>query len=261
MPTRLTLTLQGEAPSFHFGHSKALQALAYQWIATASKSTAAELHDGKRKPGMKPFSIAPLRLAGTSSANVDITCVDDAIAPLLLEGAAKHQGALLLKSRSRLHRYADFSIDQASSVSWNRMLMSAKPASAWRVMFLSPTATKVKGVVDPHPSAEAVFSSWFYRWQNFAPMKLELDCLERVKSNMRISYIEGETSNVDIAFGQKPYQGFSGVVEYKIDNPADVNKSVLKTLDLLALFSEYAGTGTQTMRGMGVTRTVRLKEL
>jgi hypothetical protein len=85
--------------------------------------------------------------------------------------------------------------------------------------------------------------------------------LDFARSHIDITYLEGKTANVPIEPQQLHYPGFCGTVVFTVYEPSPEHKPYLQALDQLALFANYAGTGTQTMRGMGVTRVKRYDRL
>jgi CRISPR-associated endoribonuclease Cas6 len=256
MPARISFTLHGSASDKPFEHARALQALVYGWIQAINPSRATAIHDEMQT---KPFGIAPLQAIDTETYQLKVSCLDEELARIICAGAMLGAGKISLKAHGRLHT---LTLNQAVAIeessTWQELRDNARPATSWTVRLLSPTAFKNSGRLLLSPTADRYFSSWYYRWNNFAPKPIEpIDLLDFVRSHINITYLEGKTVNVPIEPQQLQYPGFCGTVVFAVHEPGPEHKPYLQALDQLALFANYAGTGTQTMRGMGVTRVKR----
>jgi CRISPR-associated endoribonuclease Cas6 len=261
----MVMKLQGLPPDDLTEHSQALQALIYRWIDSVDPEKAAQLHDGADgidgKRSMKPFSIAPLKAVGDKRLALSITSLDDDLARLICAGALLYNQPVRLKAKSTHHSYSlDPQIEHEVHCDWTDFLANAVPATAWKVTLVSPTACKIKGRINPAPLPSNYFASWFRRWESFSTKALpQLDILDFVEARVDVAALQGATKGVPIAPQEKPYPGFYGAVLFSVHKPTAKDRAYLEALDTLVAFAEFAGTGAQTMRGMGLTRTTRLK--
>jgi CRISPR/Cas system endoribonuclease Cas6 (RAMP superfamily) len=241
-------------------HSEALQALVYRWIQSVDPKTSKELHDGN---GLKPLAITPLVPTGEREACVGIACLNDKLAKCIRAAVLLHNEPVGLKAREAHHSYTlDNEAHLVAQADWSDFIRAAAPSNSWEVSLLSPTACKVLKRVAPVPATVPYFNSWLARWNAFSPIKLPTeDILAFVASRVDITKIEGHTNKVFISPQEKPYPGFVGSVTFAVDKPTKQDAPQLKTLDTLIAFATYAGTGVQTMRGMGVTQTKILTTL
>jgi CRISPR/Cas system endoribonuclease Cas6 (RAMP superfamily) len=258
----MRFTLSGEKPEGPFAHTRALQALVYQWINEVNPEKANELH-GKEQSRTKPFAIGPIMPGEGETFIFHILSVDDELARVICAGAYLHGMQVHLKAPAKVLTFTlGHDIVMEAQRSWKAMSQEAVCATAWRVRLLSPTACKIQGRVRPLPDPCTYFASWFHRWMTFAPETCPIkDVLGFVADRLDVTDFAGETVAVPISNGQLAYPGFLGTVDFSVSKPTREDRDSLRTLDTLIAFAEFTGTGTQTMRGMGQTRTDRLHTL
>jgi CRISPR-associated endoribonuclease Cas6 len=241
-------------------HSEALQALLYRWIQSVDSKTSKELHDSN---GLKPLAITPIVPAGEGEVYVGIACLDDKLANCIRAAVLLHDEPVGLKAKETHHSYTlDNEVPIVAQADWADFIRVATPSSSWEISLLSPTACKVLKRVAPAPAAVPYFNSWLARWNAFSPIQLPVkDILAFVTSRIDIVDVSGRTDKVFISPQEKPYPGFVGSVTFAVDKPTKQDVPQLRILDTLITFATYAGTGVQTMRGMGVTQTKALATL
>jgi CRISPR-associated endoribonuclease Cas6 len=260
MPARLRFTLQGDQPEGPFAHSLALQGLVYGWIKAVDPKRSERLHDDNVT---KPFAISPLVPAENNSCIFYVSCLDDSLTGTICEGANRNGKRVRVKGPSKLLVF-DLSpeIVFEHEVSWARLECDAVAAYAWRVHLLSPTVCRIKERLLPLPDPANYFASWYYRWEGFAPHSLRMpELLEFVKDRVVVTGFSGETIRVPINEKQTAFPGFVGTADFAVHRPMPADTTVLTALDRLVSLSNCSGTGTQTMRGLGQTRTEQIKLL
>jgi CRISPR-associated endoribonuclease Cas6 len=265
MPFRIKFTLSGEKPEGPFAHARALQALVYQWINIVNPEKATELHETE-KGKSKPFAIGPVVPEEDGTFVFHVSSVDDELARIICAGAYLYGTQIHLKAPARILTFTlghDIAVE--SQKDWKTIGREAVCATAWRVKLISPTTCKIKGHVCPLPDPNTYFASWLHRWQVFAPEVCHItdvkETLRFVKNRVDVMDFAGETVAVPISDDQLAYPGFIGTVDFSIKGSSHKDRAHLRTLDTLVAFAEFAGTGTQTMRGMGQTRIERLHVL
>ena len=263
MPARIKLTIQGTLPEDPHGHARALQALVYKWISVADSEIASLIHDNSE--GIKPIAIAPITALDRESAQIEISTLDDSLVGKLCEGILKDSKTIYLKIGQHLNTYTIGHDIQISHFSWQELIDKAKPATAWRIELLSPTSSRKGGRKNPLPQPEVYFTSWYHKWQRFAPKEAQLgdkdSLIDFVKTRIEVTGQRGETISHRIHQNDSTWPTFIGTVEYRTNKPHQRDAEHLKQLDALTLLSSFSGTGAQTMCGMGQTRPTRLEVL
>ena len=258
MPTRLKFTLHGVQSQNPFVHAQALQGLVYSWIKAVDPNRSQTLHDSASS---KPLSISPLAVVSDNLSAFYVTCLDDALACTVCKGADCHGNSIHLKAPSEVKTFTlDSNIEFVDESSWTKIEYESLAAYAWRIHLLSPTVCRKKGRLLPLPDPVNYFSSWYFRWESFAPKSLEAPTLlDFVKDHIDVIGFSGETVKIPVNENQEAFPGFTGTVEFAVRKSKLVDSTLLKKLDCLVSLGDFSGTGAQTMRGMGQTRTERLK--
>lgn len=234
-------------------------------IRRANSSMADELH---ASDSMKPFTISPLqgkfqrsaknlKVIGGYEYSIRLTFLKEDIfayfmdamlkavsQPLRLESAIFHiDHVVLLHDDSPLCHHQSYEELCSESTSERKV----------RLQFLSPTAFRSGGKRNVlFPEASLAFGSYLSKWQHFSPIKvdehtaefLEQIIVARYKLNTRILH-----------FNAYQETGFEGECTFEL--PADFDEDSLKTINALADFAFYAGTGAKTTMGMGQTRRIK----
>lgn len=260
MPTRLRFTLHGSKPDGPFAQSQALQGLIYGWIKAVDPADSQELHDNN---ATKPFAISPLVPTESGTSIFYVSCLDDSLTASICKGADLNGKEVQLKTRSKLLTFdLDPNIVFESTTSWARFERDAVLAHAWGVQLLSPTVCLLNEQLLPLPQPVNYFASWYSHWESFAPKSLKLpEVLDFVRDRVIVTGFSGETIDVPINDKQEVFPGFIGRVDFAVHRPKSQDAKMLKILDRLISLSEYSGTGAQTMRGLGQTRTEQLQQI
>lgn len=119
------------------------------------------------------------------------------------------------------------------------------------MQFLSPTVFRSKGkrnVLFPEP--RLLFQSWLSRWEGILPGSLDNDLLALVEQGTRISEYSLETRILH--FSSYREIGFQG--KCTVDIAGELLGNAVRSLNALADFAFYCGTGAKTTMGMGQTR-------
>jgi hypothetical protein len=152
-----------------------------------------------------------------------------------------------------------FEFDGWESVAgWGwRSLAATAPFLEASFRLLSPTAHHLSGPIRKSavlPDPALYFGSWLNRWNLYAPpeMRLGHGLLELVRERVAVAACAGQTESVPLDEG-RVFTGFVGEVQFRLLKAAGVPDGGRRALGALARFAEYAGTGVETMRGMGQT--------
>jgi CRISPR-associated endoribonuclease Cas6 len=137
--------------------------------------------------------------------------------------------------------------------SYEELLEEAQCVKKIRLRFLSPTAFRYGGRRNVlFPEAGLVFGSYLNRWQHFSPVKIDeliTGCWERVR------VAQYTLATHILHFNSYREIGFEGDCTFEL--PADLDEYSLKTINALADFAFYCGTGAKTTMGMGQTRRIK----
>lgn len=138
--------------------------------------------------------------------------------------------------------------DNYEAISMRRMLTPA-PASRITLRFASPTTFNLSGRKMPLPLPELVFGSLLQRWNNSAPMALDLETRRYATENLYPAFYRLNTHLVN--FVEFRETGFVGVCEF---HATTTDRYWLGSINTLADFAFYAGVGHRATMGMGQTR-------
>lgn len=122
--------------------------------------------------------------------------------------------------------------------------------------FLSPTTFKRENFDYPLPEPRLVFSGLLRKWNRFSPVKIERGLLKELTERLTVSGCWIKTKKSEIMEGAKLTGFFGRVFFYAFSK----NPSVLKALNALADFAQFAGVGRKTTMGFGSVRFVREAE-
>lgn len=141
-------------------------------------------------------------------------------------------------------------IKEENVKSYSRIYEEAQPRDTIVLDFLTPTSFKRGSFDYPLPEPRLIFRGLIRKWQIFSDLKIDLDLREVVDNHIHIAGAWIRTRKMELSDRAK-FTGFTGrVVLY-----ADVRKeAVLKWLNALAAFGEFAGVGRKTTMGFGAVR-------
>jgi len=276
MPGKVRVYLRGEAPASPFQHMSGLRALALGWIGRARPEQSAALHEVNRP---KPYALSPLweegagpedpavgsraaRATGGGRWWFEVSLLDDRLALRLAEAAGAER-----EVRLGPQGFEVTSVVVREVVSWEELLPASVPQRPrYTVRLITPTAHHAAG---PHrkavvvPSAETYFASWWNRWNlcatqwECAPFALEEGVLAAAAEQVVIAGFSGGTQLVRNLDPNRHFLGFVGEVVFEVLKPGTLTHGVRASLEALVRLACYAGTGVETMRGMGQTREGR----
>jgi CRISPR-associated endoribonuclease Cas6 len=234
-------------------------------IRRSSVSMADELH---ASDSVKPFTISPLqgkfqrasknlKIIGGHEYSIRLTFLKEdvfahfmdaalraASQPLRLESAIFHIDHVVLH-----HGDSPFCRHQ----SYEELFTESASERKVRLQFLSPTAFRSGGKRNVlFPEASLAFGSYLSRWQHFSPVKVSEPTAEFLESIIVARY---KLNTHILHFNSYQETGFEGECTFEL--PADSDEDSVKTINALADFAFYSGTGAKTTMGMGQTRRIR----
>lgn len=253
MPQKLRYFLDNELTVSPYQHGKGLRAVVFDWLHKADPSLSEQVHDANQ---LKPYTISPLwsnpTVAGRSYFEISILV--DEIASLILAGSQQQEQCIRLGNQ----HFKINSVELDTVKSWDNLLdpMTAL-FSYYNICLLSPTAHHASGLYRKTivlPSPELYFGSWFGRWNLYCPCKYRFDpkLLEVIEGQVVISACAGSTQSVKVD-EQRVFIGFQGDVRFTLIKAAMIPDEQRIALTALVRFSNFCGTGVETMRGMGQT--------
>ncbi|MBA7586214.1 CRISPR-associated endoribonuclease Cas6 [subsurface metagenome] len=136
--------------------------------------------------------------------------------------------------------------------SYQGILDSASAGRQVDLEFLSPTTFRSGGKNIIFPQPELVFGSYLNKWQTFSPIKLD-DSLPSWFDKVMVARYRLQTHILD--FGSYREVGFTGKCRFELDKATP--DKVVVTLNALADFALYCGTGAKTTMCMGQTRRTK----
>jgi CRISPR/Cas system endoribonuclease Cas6 (RAMP superfamily) len=219
----------------------------------AAPETAAQIHNANQ---LGPLTISPLWCKpGSGKASVfEVAVLADWLVEPLIAGVE----ASPIEIRLGPQPFSLTGWEVSTAATWHDLLAPA-PAG-WRQFeceLKTPTAHHQrqpfrKSIVLPSP--ELYVGSWLERWNLCCEIKLDADALRQVvEERVAISAASGATRSVLLDPG-RPFIGFEGRVRFVLLEPETFSEPARNSLAALARFANFAGTGVETMRGMGQTR-------
>lgn len=248
MPTILELPIegQGEPPCNVY---RALHANLLRWIGAIDPEISTTVHD---RPVRKPFTTSGLERADAETWRWRVTLLDDDLWQPLWSGALL-TGALDIDGRIYPVRWPDA---QVTHRSYESLLTGIRPATQYRMAFVSPTTFSAGELDMPLPEPSAVIHSWLSRWNEFAPAvrRIDVAVLDVVHACVGITAIDRMyTRPHDLGRGRPPV-GFLGEVTFAITKARSLDQAHVWQLNALADYAPFCGTGRKTTLGMGQTR-------
>ncbi|MGQ9525529.1 MAG: CRISPR-associated endoribonuclease Cas6 [Armatimonadota bacterium] len=226
------------------------------------------LHDPQRQ---KPFTVSPLQgpftpITGTGSPRIGLsarqtywmrftTLSPEVFQPLVdffLQPSTDLQ-LCLQSARFHVRRFVTDPSPEtrwAGRTDWHSIALSSQPARALHVRFFSPTTFRQASGNVAEPRPDLVISSWWDKWNAFAPTPVHLPRDERVEILTAVRVAECDTETRMLDFGRFKQVGFVGTVRYDL---SCLSYNHRRWLNLLGLFAFYGGTGAKTTMGMGQT--------
>ncbi len=218
--------------------------------------------------GLKPFTVSPLQGKYTYRKSgifirkgapcwLRFTALEEAIFARLMDSFIKGEQHLQLEQAD--FRVADVITHPQGSqwagfASFDEMLERASGERKVSLRFDSPTVFRSGGKRNiAFPSPELVFGSLLNKWNAFSGIELNPSLVDDVGSEVLVSRYKLETKM--LAFNSYQELGFLGSCVYSAND--DVTGDELRTLNALADFAFFCGTGVKTTMGMGQTRKLK----
>ncbi|NJN18907.1 MAG: CRISPR system precrRNA processing endoribonuclease RAMP protein Cas6 [Oscillochloris sp.] len=239
------------------------QALFLELVRQVAPDTAAALH---ADAASKPYTVAVLPGPHRNLVELRISLLRTELfqpfvqamlyqmpgeAPLQLGQAQFRLGDVIGTPAPRGHPWAGYN-------SFVELATRARPAHTVALEFATATAIgqgsrpdgKQRLAILPDP--QHIFPSIAKRWNELAPVHLDLESVKAAAADTLITRYRTEATTISL--GKGPQKGFVGAVAYEL--PPDPEQSRL--LSLLADAVLFLGVGMKTARGMGLCR--RLKD-
>ena len=238
-------------------------ALFLDTLRRANATVAQRLHDLE---GPKPFTLSPLqgkfgrqssglKLTAGETYWIRLTFLQEDIFAYFLDSLLKAGSQPLRLDQARLQLEEVLTTLGKSPLchcqDFEEILSQASTERQIHLEFLSPTAFRSGGrrnVIFPEP--RLLFQSYLSRWQSFSSIKLDDNLLDLVAKTARIAKYKLETRILH--FGSYQEIGFEGRCTIEIAD--EMPQQAASSLNSLADFAFYCGTGAKTAMGMGQTR-------
>lgn len=257
MPLAIVLELQTHDPTERWPTriARLLQGWVYdEVLAAASPVLAAGIHEWR---GLGPITLAALPGPPGGRLAVRLTVVDEPVAEAVLAQLSRiieddetvTLGAVSgsVDAISGDGRYADL----AGWSSYPELLDTA-PEASWAFRFVTPTTFRTTDVDLPLPLPRSLWRAWLDRWNRHAPAPARYDPAFLDLFDRHVAFTDLRLESRLAPTSPKPTLGFVGQIALRAAGrpPAEM----LHTMTVLARYAFWAGTGRQTMLGMGVTK-------
>ena len=147
------------------------------------------------------------------------------------------------------------------SETYAELAASAKTDTRMSFRFYSPTAFRrltprgQQTRSDVHVDLVRCYQSWVNKWNAFAPIKLDkAEILTFVREYIQLTSVATETKKLN--FGRHTEFGWVGTCACVFYPEDSLDEHLLRTVNHLANFAFYCGTGYKTTMGMGQTRRI-----
>jgi len=134
---------------------------------------------------------------------------------------------------------------------YKNLYESAEPLDEITLQFATPTSFKQGDTNMLFPIPKLAFKGYLEKWNKYSGMTIRDSLLDGIDDSFILSQYELKT--LPFSDGRAVIPGFVGTCTFKIKNK---DKEFLRSVNLLADFSFFAGTGRKTTHGMGMTRRV-----
>ena len=149
----------------------------------------------------------------------------------------------------------------SKSETYAELVQSAKTDTQMCFRFYSPTAFRrmtprgQRTRSDAYPDLVRCYQSWVNKWNAFAPIKLDkTEILAFITEYGQVTSVKTESRKLN--FGKHIEVGWVGTCASVFYPEDSLDTELLQTVNCLAAFAFYCGTGYKTTMGMGQTRRV-----
>ncbi|MGL4305108.1 MAG: CRISPR system precrRNA processing endoribonuclease RAMP protein Cas6 [Mycobacteriaceae bacterium] len=191
----------------------------------------------------KPWSVSPLRVVD-GVAVLEVCTLNNQAEQLLLSRVAANS-AVRFGSQSATILGEPQVMQQ---LQWGQFL-SAPVAKVWSVDFLTPTTFRYKQRSSPWPDPRTVARSLSEKWNELSPKPIPQIKIDREAAAQHLWVRDIDGCSQVLPLAKMMVSGFVGRVSYACDDPA-----VAAQFGALLAFAEFAGIGSSTTKGLGVTR-------
>jgi len=247
IPYSLTIPLDAAGARLPANPSRALHATLFDWLERGDPAVARAVHD-EMEP--KPFTLSSFYPQGEGRLAFRITLLQDDLWPILCAGASAVHAVDVVGSLLPIVHEGIEAVHRPYEV----LVAEAGGETRLTLRFLSPTSFKAGPMHYPLPDPHAVFQSHLSRWNAFAPRSLQINVslLDVVDAHVAVARYRTHTEIVDLGPGR--VVGFVGTVSFQVLRSHLLGEDVLRSLNVLADYAAFCGTGHKTTQGMGQTR-------
>jgi CRISPR-associated endoribonuclease Cas6 len=239
---------------------EALHGLFFGILAQINERLVVQLHE---TAGTKPFTLAlanwgkQRKLKRGQELRIRFTFLNDALFMKFADASMnpktklefQHVGLvpimINLSSTELLAKRGTWS----GSLDYKKLYESAKATDEITLQFATPTSFKQGDTNTLFPAPKLAFKGYLEKWNKYSDIPLEDSILDKIEESAILSQYELKT--LPFSDGRAVIPGFVGTSTFKIKNK---DKEFLRSVNLLADFSFFAGTGRKTTHGMGMTR-------
>jgi CRISPR-associated endoribonuclease Cas6 len=258
MPSRWEVTLQG--PGGVPVPPAAAQAVVSGWLDDPPQDSGAGSGRAVRSAhtaAARAWACGPLRAGaetGAAAAVLEVRLLDDTLAGRLVRAARPGRAVRLGAGQYRVTGPAR----ETGHASWAD-LRRWSGERAWQVRFLTPVCLRQGNRTTPWPAPESVARGLAERWRRLDPATAPAP--GRGPSPVWVSDIEGHSEALILSrrtrvpgrpqVTEEVISGFTGRIRYVCDHGSETEAA---GFGALLAFAAYAGAGSHTTYGFGVTR-------
>jgi len=260
----LKLTAEGES-DLSPTHGYHAYGLFLSLVRESSPRLADELHNSDLP---RPFTVSTLRgklkRAGRNWKVVDsgeyslrFTFLREDLFAHFMDGALKAAGKPLRLESATFH-ISEVALHPRESLfcghqSYEELMAESWSARKIALQFLSPTTFRSGGKRNVlFPEASLVFGSYLARWQHYSPISVNEATLKALPHILVARY---RLTTRILDFNAYQETGFEGQCTFEL--PAALDEDLARSINALADFAFYCGTGAKTTMGMGQTRRIK----
>lgn len=242
---------------YEFYPGQKIHSLFLDFINRADPLMAKKLHDEKKE---KPFTTSsflgheveePIKIEERSYYFIRFTILEDSVFDALISSLLEKNGLRQeLKIGNVPYRIVEIFFDRdhskwADHASAKELFDRSHDSNLIKFRFHTPTLFKSGDKHDKYPSTAKIFSGLLRKFNRFSELKID----QRIEELFgEISIIEKKTLLKRVNFKDFYLEGFIGDVTFELP---DRDPELLKTMNVLADFSFFAGVGYKTTMGLG----------
>ncbi len=224
------------------------------FFSLLSENLARELHKPSR---LKPFCIWFRPFFGeertVDKIVVEISFLREDLFPCFLSTFMLKESGELRIGDVRLRKLKRPYISEEKIISYRRIYEEASEDKTIVMDFLTPTTFR-KGKSDyPLPDPSLVFKSLIRKWVTFGDVRIDKNLRKVLERDIQVSGAWIRTKKVELSRLGKVV-GFTGRVVFFVDSE---DREVLRWINALAKFGEFAGVGRKTTMGFGKVKVIK----